>query len=60
MSGQILTVAGAMFMIPLILMLGIGVAGDIPGRVLFYGGWSMTFSMIVAAIGVFVGMNEGR
>ena len=60
MSGQILTVAGAMFMIPLILMLGIGVAGDIPGRVLFYGGWSMVFSMIVAAIGVFVGMNEGR
>ena len=49
-----------MFMIPLILMLGIGVAGDIPGRVLFYGGWSMAFSMIVAAIGVFVGMNEGR
>ena len=31
MSGQILTVASAMFMIPLILMLGIGVAGDIPG-----------------------------
>ena len=60
MSGQILTAAGAMFMIPLILMLGIGVAGDIPGRVLFYGGWSMVFSMIVAAIGVFVGMNEGR
>ena len=60
MSGQILTVAGAMFMIPLVLMLGIGVAGDIPGRVLFYGGWSMVFSMIVAAIGVFVGMNEGR
>ena len=47
-------------MIPLILMLGIGVAGDIPGLVLFYGGWSMAFSMIVAAIGVFVGMNEGR
>ena len=34
MSGQILTVAGAMFMIPLVLMLGIGVPGDIPGRVL--------------------------
>ena len=60
MSGQILTVAGAMFMIPLVLMLEIGVPGDIPGRVLFFGGWSMAFSMIVAAIGVFVGMNEGR
>ena len=60
MSGQILTVAGAMFMIPLILMIGLEVVGDIPGWILFFGGWSMAFSMIVAAIGVFVGMNEGR
>ena len=59
MSGQILTVAGAMFMIPLILMIGLAVVGDIPGWILFFGGWSMAFGVIVAAIGIFIGMNGG-
>ena len=59
MSGQILTVAGAMFMIPLIVMIGIALVGDIPGLLLFIGGWSMAFSLIVGAIGIFVGMNGG-
>ena len=48
-----------MFMIPLIVMIGIALVGDIPGLLLFIGGWSMAFSLIVGAIGIFVGMNGG-
>ena len=59
MSGQVLTVAGAMFMIPLLAMLGIAIVSEIPGWMLFIGGWSMAFSVIVGAIGVFIGMNGG-
>ena len=48
-----------MFMIPLILMIGVAIVGEIPGWMLFYGGWSMALGVVVAALGVFVGMNGG-
>ena len=59
MSSQILTVASAMFMIPIILLIGVAIVGEIPEWMLFIGGWSMAFGVIVGALGVFVGMNEG-
>ena len=48
-----------MFMIPLILLIGVAIVGEIPEWMLFIGGWSMAFGVIVGALGVFVGMNEG-
>ena len=51
--------AGAMFMVPLIVMLGVAVISGIPGWMLLIGGWSMAFSLIVGAIGIFIGMNSG-
>ena len=59
MSGQILTVAGAMFMVPLVVMFAVALLGDIPGWMLHFGGWTMAFSLIVGAIGIFIGMNGG-
>ena len=61
MSATILTIAGAMFLIPLaILVITAGVtAGDVPGPMLVIGGWTMAFGVIVGAVGVFLGMNEG-
>ena len=59
MSGQILTVAGAMFMIPVIVLMGFATLSEIPGWMLFIGGWAMVFSVILGAIGIFVGMNGG-
>ena len=57
MSGLILTIAGAMFMIPVLTMLAFALVTDVPGPLLFIGGWTMAFSLIVGAIGVFIGMN---
>ena len=59
MSGQILTIAGAMFLIPLLIMVAFALVTDVPGPLLFFGGWSMAFSLIVGAIGIFIGMNGG-
>ena len=59
MSGQILTIAGAMFMIPVLTMVAFALVTDVPGPLLFIGGWMMAFSLIVGAIGVFIGMNGG-
>ena len=59
MSATILTIAGAMFLIPLaILVITAGVtAGDIPSPMLVVGGWTMAFGVIVGAVGIFLGMN---
>ena len=54
MSGQILTIAGAMFLIPLLIMVAFALVTDVPGPLLFFGGWNMAFSLIVGAIGVFM------
>ena len=59
MSGQILTIAGAMFMIPVLTMVAFALVTDVPGLMLYFGGWMMAFSLIVGAIGVFIGMNGG-
>ena len=59
MSGLILTAAGAMFMIPVLTMVAFALVTDVPGPLLFFGGWTMAFSMIVGAIGIFIGMNGG-
>ncbi len=59
MSGQILTIAGAMFMIPVLTMVAFALVTDVPGLMLYIGGWMMAFSLIVGAIGVFIGMNGG-
>ena len=39
MSGQILTIAGAMFMIPVLTMVAFALVTDVPGPLLFIGGW---------------------
>ena len=52
MSSAILTIAGGMFGIPLVVMLLIAVLGmEIPTFVLSVGGWSMALSLIVGGIG---------
>ena len=58
MRTSLLTIAGAMFMVPMIIMTAWAIVDDIPGRILTIGGWSMAFSLIVAALGVFVGLND--
>ena len=59
MSGQILTIAGAMFMLPVLTMVAFALVTDVPGLMLYIGGWMMAFSLIVGAIGIFIGMNGG-
>ena len=59
MSGLILTAAGAMFLIPMLIMVAFALVTNVPGPLLFFGGWSMAFSLIVGAIGIFIGMNGG-
>ena len=53
MSSAILAIAGTMFIVPMLLMLGIALAGfDIPSTILQFGGWSMALSALVAGLGV--------
>ena len=59
MSGQLITIAGAMFIIPFLVIVGVAIVGDVPRPLLTIGGWTMAFSLIMAAIGVFIGMNGG-
>ena len=59
MSGQLITIAGAMFIIPFLVLFGVALAGDIPGPLLTIGGWTMAFSLIIGALGVFIGMYGG-
>ena len=44
-------------MIPVLTMVAFALVTDVPGLLLFFGGWTMAFSMIVGAIGVFIGMK---
>lgn len=60
MSGVFISIGGAMFGIPLILMLVIALAGaDIPALILSVGGWSMAFGLIVAGLGAFMNLTGG-
>lgn len=56
MSIAILTIAGAMFGIPLFLLLGIELLGDIPPLVLKVGGWSMALGLMLGGIGAVLGL----
>ena len=52
MSGIMLSIGGAMFGIPLVGMVGIAILlGEVPGPMLFVGGWSMALGVITAGIG---------
>lgn len=56
MTVALLTLAGAMFMVPTIaLTLTKPITGDFLGLMLKAHLWSMAFSMMVAAAGVFIG-----
>ena len=59
MSGLILTLAGGMFLIPMLIMTGIALVGDLPPWLFKIGGWAMAFSMIIASFGVFIAWCEG-
>ena len=52
MSGIMLSIGGAMFGIPMIFLLVVAIlTGDVPGPMLFVGGWSMALGVITAGIG---------
>ena len=52
MSNIFLSIAGAMFGIPLIFLLAIAIIiGDVPSPIMFVGGWSMALGVITAGIG---------
>ena len=60
MSGIIISIAGAMFGIPLVLMLGIAITGtDIPQLVLSVGGWSMALGLVTGGIGAVLALMGG-
>ena len=60
MSSVFITIAGAMFSIPLVVLLGIAITGaDIPATVLFVGGWSMALGLITGGIGAVIGLLGG-
>ena len=58
MGASLLTIAGTMFVVPLMLLTIVALVGDIPGWMLKVGGWTMAFSLIVAAMGILVTMNQ--
>lgn len=59
MSYSILSIAGAMFGIPLILLTLAALIGDIPPLMLWAGGWSMVLGIILAGIGAVIGWYGG-
>ncbi len=60
MSSIILTAAGAMFAVPLVVMVAIAVAGaDIPSLILWTGGWSMALGVVAGGIGAVIASAGG-
>lgn len=60
MSNAILAIAGAMFSIPLVIMVAIAVLGaDIPFFILWAGGWSMALGVVAAGIAAIIGLVGG-
>ena len=59
MSSSILSIAGAMFGIPLILLTLVAIIGDIPPLMLWAGGWSMALGIILGGIGAVVSWYGG-
>ena len=58
MSGLILTLAGSMFMIPMLILIGIYLVADTPGWLLRTGLWTMAFSFLIGSIGILYAMCE--
>jgi hypothetical protein len=59
-SNAILSIAAAMFVVPMLLMLGIALLGaDIPSPILSFGGWSMALGIILGGIGAVMAWGEG-
>ena len=60
MSRAILTIAAAMFGIPLVIMVAIAVTGsEIPSFMLFVGGWSMALGVLAGGIGAVIAAYGG-
>lgn len=60
MSNAILAIAGAMFSIPLVVMVAIAALGaDIPSFILWTGGWSMALGVVAAGIAAIIGLVGG-
>jgi hypothetical protein len=59
MSNAIFTIASAMFGIPLVLLLVLAIVWEIPSPILFVGGWSMAFGVIVAGLGAVIAWYGG-
>ena len=60
MSGMMLTIAGAMFGVPIVIMLITTlIIGDTPSWMLSIGGWFMALGVILGSIGVFIGIKGG-
>ena len=57
----LLVLAGAMFMVPMVILIPTKlITGDVPGMMLKADLWSMAFSVMIAAIGVFTCWAEGQ
>ena len=56
MSSAIISIAVAMFGIPMILLIVIALLGDIPPLVLKVGGWSMALGLMLGGIGAVLGL----
>ena len=59
MSGVFLSIAGAMFGIPLVVLLAIALVGDIPSMVLTVGGWSMALGVALGGVGAAITLAGG-
>jgi hypothetical protein len=61
LTAVLLKVAGTMFMVPMVILTPTKlITGDVPGMMLKAGLWSMAFSVMIAAIGEFIGWAEGQ
>ena len=57
----LLTLAGAMFMVPVVVLTATKlILGDIPGMMFKVGLWSMAFSAAPASLSVFIAWAEGQ
>lgn len=60
MSRIIISIAGAMFGIPLVLMIIIAILfGDVPSFILWLGGWIMALGVVAGGIGAVMAMYGG-
>ena len=59
MSGIFLSIAGAMFGVPLVVLLAIALVGDIPSMILAVGGWSMALGIVLGGVGAAIALAGG-